>query len=509
MMEEVSPQTEQKIFRIIVLVCAIFVSLPFLFVRFIPSTDLPQHLAQIRLLHDILNSPTRTEYSINWFGANTLVYYLLQVNWMIFDPILAGKMTVLEIALSWVIGIFALSHHHQRSKYAAIIACLCIFNFSLYWGFLNFLIGFPIYILWYILIIESKREYSTIKKVLLIVSVSVLLFLAHTLWLLVAIIHLFVATINQRPGYKEIAIRCIALLPIGIYSIIWFTKLESTRTALGSDTTAHWMVLPFQRIDPYWITDSVFGGLRGPTEAIILSGIIVWMILSVTTNWKNLRLSIEWEYLIIGIILATVVFLAPEKYINTIYFASRWAPISMIFFLLALPTPRLNELFNFAFSTLLFTILAFTTCFFWYRFEAIENPGLSECIQALTKNPRVMGLDFVRRSDIICGRPFMQTFAYAQVLHGGELNFSFAEHHSGIVSFKDRNRKPRWTTALEWGADRVQYKDFSQFDFVLMNGGDAIHREIGSLPVLSSVTKTGRWRLYRCLRETDRILSLH
>jgi hypothetical protein len=495
-------QSERTLFRTIVILCIMCVTLPFFFVRFIPSTDLPQHLAQIRLLHDVLTSPAQAEYSIDWLGANTLVYYLIQLNWLVFDPILTGKMAVLEIALCWLIGIFALARHRRRSVFVAIIASVFIFNSNFYWGFLNFLIGFPVFILWYIYVVDNKKERSDLNKIILITSISFLLFLAHTLWLLIAILHLFLTTIRQRPGVKEIGIRCIALAPIGIYSGIWFLRLAAVRETLGFDTTAHWIVLPWKRLEPSWVLDSVLGGLRGPAEAIIFMGVIVWIGLSLFTNWKEFHANIDWEFLSIGSLLTLIVFVAPEKYINTIFFASRWAPIAMIFFLLALPHPKKSERVVFAYATLLLIVLSFTTCLFWYRYEKTENNGLSESLKALPENARVMGLDFVQRSEILCGRPFLQSFAYAQVLHGGRVNFSFAEHHSGIVSYLKNDTIQKWTPGLEWRADRVRYKDFFQFDYVMMNGNEAIHKQVGSLPVLKPVTKDGLWRLYQCGKDT-------
>jgi hypothetical protein len=116
----------------------------------------------------------------------------------------------------------------------------------------------------------------------------------------------------------------------------------------------------------------------------------------------------------------------------------------------------------------------------------------------------VLGLDFVQRSEIVCGRPYLQAFAYAQVLHGSRLNFSFAEHHSGIVSFAVEDSRRPWTLGLEWLPHLVKYRDFFQFDYVLMSGSEAIHREIGSLPVLSRVTSGGIWQLYRCAKDSAR-----
>lgn len=453
--------SKRNLYVILFVLCFILIALPFFVVRFIPSTDLPQHLAQIRLLQDVLKNPHQDKYVVEWFGANTLVYYVLQLNWMIFEPIFTGKMAVLEIMLAWVVAILTLAQRTKHSIYSAIIACVFIFNASLYWGLLNFLIGLPVFVIWHFVVVSYTGKRSLRKQVVITVLITFLLFLAHALWLLFGILHLFITSLRRHLKIKEIAIQCLTLIPIGIYSALWFPRLAAIRAKLLFDTEAHWVTFPWERLYPQMLTDSLLGGLHGPTEVLTLVGIAIWIGFSIATNWKQIRTRTNKEFLYISMLMTLVALFAPEKYVNTIYFATRWAPIVMIFLLLALPPPRLHESILFTSVILILTVLSITTCIFWARFEKNENSGLEESLQRITENANVIGLDFVQGSELICGRPFLQTFAYAQVLHGGGLNFSFAEHHSGILSFARIDTLFRWTPGLEWNPDRVQYARFS------------------------------------------------
>ncbi len=117
----------------------------------------------------------------------------------------------------------------------------------------------------------------------------------------------------------------------------------------------------------------------------------------------------------------------------------------------------------------------------------------------LPPSPRVLGLDLIKESETLKGRPFLQLFAYAQVFKGGELNFSFAEHYSGLVAYRTM-RDVRWTPALEWSAAKVKSSDFAHFDFVLANGEERDHKTLAAFGELSPVTLSGRWRLYQVRR---------
>jgi len=111
-------------------------------------------------------------------------------------------------------------------------------------------------------------------------------------------------------------------------------------------------------------------------------------------------------------------------------------------------------------------------------------------------NPRVIGLDYVKTSPIVKGRPFLQGFAYAQVVRGGELNFSFAEFAPMGVVYKSPRARP-WTRGLEWFSERATASDLSHFDYALVNAEGWRHDALAASRELTAVTGQGRWRLYR------------
>jgi len=206
---------------------------------------------------------------------------------------------------------------------------------------------------------------------------------------------------------------------------------------------------------------------------------------------------VDRELLLAAALLAALAFALPDLRTNTIAFAKRWAPGAVVLLVLGAPVPRWRPSTQYLAATgLLVTVVAGTTMA-WIEFERRECSGLTESLRALPERPRVIGLDLAQDSALIKGRPFLQTFAYAQVLHGGELNFSFADFAPSPVVYKTR-RKPTWTWGLEWSAGLVQRSDLEQFDYALVNGDEPTHRRFTShFGVAPAVTDQGRWRLYR------------
>jgi hypothetical protein len=132
----------------------------------------------------------------------------------------------------------------------------------------------------------------------------------------------------------------------------------------------------------------------------------------------------------------------------------------------------------------------------WYAFETTELSGLRAALSALPPSPRVLGLDLLKKSERVRGWPFLQTVAYAQVLRGGTLNFSFADHAPVPVSYAPARPTP-WTNGLEWNAEEVIPSDPLYFDYVLVGGKEPVHAKTPAVLPVEPVTHEGHWRLYR------------
>ncbi len=503
-MKENMRRRDQKIFKSLLAASLLFIALPFLFIRFVPATDLPQHLAQIRLIEEIIKNPQQTTYTVNWYGANSLVYALLGLNWLIFDQVVAGKMTLLEIALASCGSIFLLARRGRQSASAAVIASIFIFNASLYWGLINFFIGLPVFALWYLLVLDPPggRPRPGWKDILLICSISVLLFLAHVLWLLAAALLLFIADVRSKVKIRDLWPRWMGLAPIAIYCALWFPSFVAAQNIFHRAMGMYWLTAPWERIDPAWIAEYALGGLRGPIGIVLYAGPLLWIGASIATHWKDLRRTIDRNYMLIGILLLLFSLFAPDQYVNTILFAARWLAVGVIFLLLGLPVPRMPKSYSLTAAVSFLGLFSIVTSMQWSHFEAAENSGLKESLEKISENSKVLGLDFQRTSSILYGRPFFQNFAYAQAIHGGELNFSFAEHHGGIVSFTHIDTTAKLTRGLEWFPDRVRFGDLQHFDYLLLHGSSDVHSRFSSIPLLKPLTAESNWRLYQCEKDS-------
>ena len=251
--------------------CSLLVVVPFLCVEFPPITDLPQYLAQIRLFCEAIQNPT-SPYRIQWLTPYTLSYALLGVISMLFRPEVAGRIAVLAMGILWTAATHWLAARRQRPAAAAVLSSTIFFGHILYWGFLSFLVGWPAFVVWFILTTRPSWRNSW-AEALIFFGGAVLLYTSHALWFAAGAAWFGIYSLAFRIPFRTIAIRLAGLAPVLIGVVIWYPHLA----AGGFVSQTVWTSLPTGRLSFSWLVDAVFGGIRGPTEYVIC-GVLVWWI---------------------------------------------------------------------------------------------------------------------------------------------------------------------------------------------------------------------------------------
>ena len=482
---------KKEIMILAALSCAL-AAIPFLVVKFPPITDLPQHVAQVRLFGEAISNP-ESPYRIQWITPYSLVYAVLGGSWLIFGPMNAGRMGMLVIVAFWVIMLHLLAYKMKRPALAASLASILFFGHILYWGFYQFALGWPLFIGWILL---SKTEFRTRwKEGLVFFLASIILYMAHIFWFLVAAGWLVVRHFLFRGDPKRLIIRVAAASPLLLLGLAWYPSLE----AYGFKSQTIWATTPFERLLPSWLIDASFGGLKGPLETAFFAVLAGWVLMACLQNRKSLLSKTDKELLLLSALLLALALILPDKQTNTIRFCQRWVPPAFAFLLLSLPELRIRK------NILTIVAIAVVAVFFaltsrlWISFEKTELSGLEESLAALPQSPKVLGLSYIKDSSIVRGRPFIQTFAYSQVLRGGELNFSFADFGPSLVVYRERRRIP-WTPALEWFPEKAKKSDLLFFDYALVNADKKLHGAASSNQVLKPLTEGGRWSCYKVTR---------
>jgi hypothetical protein len=480
----------KRIYAIYAVLSALFVAIPFLCVEILPSTDLPQHTAQIRMFQETF-SDNSTQYTIQWFTPNSLVYLLLGVVSSLFRFSVAGKITLYILAAGWVFAIHGVAFARDRPPLAAAIASVFVFNLSLYWGSLQFLMGFPVFCVWLLLIGWEEREVPSLRKCFPILFISILLYLTHAHWLLMALAcTVLLGAWRSKPivWFGRVG---LFILPALIALLSWYFQLANS----GFDSATKYLFPPTSRFTVYWLVNSMFGGLKGPVEYLTMGVVSFWIGLSLWQNRSHLSSCIDPLLLQISFAIGLASFLLPDHFYNTVNFAERWVAPAVIMLLLALPAPRFREVLLKAVTFSFVLAFCISTAFCWVAFERDELSGLAEALQSLPYGKRVLGLSFQKESAYIKRKPFIQMFAYSQVLKGGSLNFSFSDLESNFV-VRSTPLRSKWISGLEWFPERFTANDLQYFDYAIVSGDENLFEQLASRPDFFPITERGAWRLY-------------
>ena len=171
-------------------------------------------------------------------------------------------------------------------------------------------------------------------------------------------------------------------------------------------------------------------------------------------------------------------------------------PFAAMLLILAAPVPRLHPALARLAVVSVAGLFVAATSLKWIGFERRELSGLVDAVDRLPPNPRVLGLDYRQTSSFVRGRPFLQTYAWAQVFKGGTPSFSFASFPTSLVVFRSERPTP-WTPQLYWFPRRLRATDLDHFDYVIINGAPGEHRAVTTAWRFQPLTTTGSWRLYR------------
>jgi hypothetical protein len=471
----------------------LLLTLPALAVRYPPITDLPQQMAQIPLLVETLSGDAPA-YRVQWLAPNKLSYFVLGATWAALPPMSAIKLATALFAVLWLAPLQWLAARRGRSGAAALIAAVFFFNHFLYVGFLNFLCGVAAFVFWFVELESDPDGVSWLRTVLRTAVGAFLLYLAHALWLAAGLAWLALVTLTRRPSWRAASARAVGLLPALALTALWYPTLKQQ----GWQSMSNYGPSALERLSPAGLTNWSLGGVRGALEPLTLLAIALWIGVALWQHRRRLAARVDTRLLAAALFFFVAAVALPEKVDKTLQFASRWMPVAWGMLLLALPAPDLRPALRRGVALGLLAAFTLTTASAWRAFDRHELTGFEEAIAALPAEPAVLGLDFVRGSPRFKYPTYMQLPAYAQLLRGGHLNFSFVSLASSLVVKKEISRPDPWTQGLEWAPRLLRMSDLEYFDHALVHAPDEVQELLRERdPRLEPVTATGRWRLFR------------
>jgi len=475
--------------------CSIMAAIPFLVVEYPPITDLPQQTAQIRLFWETVKDPGTSPYHINWLSPYNLSYVILAIGTALFGFIMGGTVTMMVIVILWIAAIHYVASVRNRPVESAVLASVFAFNLLIYWGFYSFALGAPLFLVWLVLNAREGPENLGWTGTAKWTIIALLLYFTHVLWFVAACVVVPVSNLLLVRGTRAWLQRVATLIPALVLLAIWSGGVADQN--IHAVEAPIWSTIYSDRISFATLVNVALGGIWGITEHIIIWIVVLWIAIALRQKRGHV-----WPEIDKGLLLATgslllMAMLWPDLWDISVLVWQRWVPCAVVLFVLAMPMPDFPGAFRKLVAAGAVVFLSVMTAATWISFEKNDLSGLAEVLKALPPESKVVGLDFIKASPRVKGRPFLQVFAYAQVTKDAQLSFSFAEFPRGLVAYKNPPTKS-WSGRLVWHAETVKPSDVNHFDYAIIGVknerlAQALMEELG----LTQVSDTGNWRLYR------------
>lgn len=472
---------------------AVCIATPFAIVGTPPLVDLPQHAAQIVMFGDALSGdPT---WSIHPFTPY-LMSYVVMGGFMASLGARAGAVVAaVFVAIAWALSLFLIARRNQRPLSSAALASLFVFSSLLAWGFLNFLLGWPLFVLWFLAL---ERESESPRERVLVLVLGALLAMAHVLWFAVGLGWLL--TTVRRVDRSVFAWRVAAVLPIIVVLAIWYPSLASE----GFDGQTRWITTPLQRLEPSWLIASCFGALQWTRQLPVALAVVCWIGLGLVGHWGALSERIDRRLLLLAVFLGLMALLLPDNHNRTIRFAARWAPHAGALAVLALPAPRLSPRLRAALVVVVLGLSTSQIASAWHTWRVHDLDPMFEVSKAIPDDGGpIMGLDFRQYSRFVAGRPTMHAHVWLQVERGLLPHFSFASHAVCPVHWAAGG--PPWgdLSGVSWLPETLSPDDLVSFGHLVVRGKPGLHDELAGYSWLEPLSRAGEWAVYRVGDQTE------
>lgn len=168
----------KKILATLVFLAATASVIPIWAGRYLPFTDLAQHIAQIAVIRNYHSSffPFHIYYDIQWLTPYCLPIFCGALLAFLFSPVVAAKIILSLGILAYPLSLAFLLSETNGKKSWAILGFPLAFGINLFWGHLSFYVSVPLAISLWALALSCFQRPTRTREWLLAVGLMLLFF---------------------------------------------------------------------------------------------------------------------------------------------------------------------------------------------------------------------------------------------------------------------------------------------------------------------------------------------
>lgn len=489
--------TAQNREMLLLAAASLLATIPVWLASYPPMVDLPQHAAQIALLHNLQDRGFRfaSLFRVNWFTPSLLGYMAVYVLAPLFGIVAACKLVIAAALVGLPATTALLIRETGGDGYWALLTIPAMYGFSYTWGFFNFVVAVPIGLLFLIFVMRHMREPGWRSFVYLGVF-SALLFFGHAVACVFfgAIVCAY-ALVETRSLRKAV----LALLPTATMvplMLVWYLRARSDP---GTQKPVVWDLGWMRSVDPHALGGRLTGffprllGLR-PSAFCLIAG-ACWFVLPLLAGARPSKRVAVWIPLAVCVL---ALLFAPTTAFSGWAISHKLTVFALPFFLLTLQRSDHERLAWRAATIFLLIAWIILTSTKVIRYDA-ETKGFEQILARMEPNERVLSLMFLKDSEVSPAPVFLHFPAWYSAEKKGVVDMSFAVFPIEPVRYR-ASVPPPDPIVSEWHPQTFRWHEWrgGQYRYFVVHAPvDLGYRLFAWAPCpVRLVTRSDNWWLY-------------
>jgi hypothetical protein len=466
---------------VLLAVLAAATALPLLFVRYLPFTDLPEHVAAIATMARLLpGGGGAPEYVLSLGQSQYLLYDLAGavLTRIIGDAVLANRLLLAAVALLWPFAFRSLLRALGRDERLAVFACTVFWNRALTIGFLPFVASVPLAV-YALSVLVEQLERPTPKRSALLAGVALALFYTHVSSYVLfgfagGVMTVFQAALT-RTLTRRVRLAAWGLLPLvpsAIAALVWW-QAGSLDAHVGERShVGHLPVGVALDAAPIWAFDI----WRSHGDEVWSS---LWWVAFGLVVATGLRRRPDRADVVRGLFALVPLACALAVYVFTPfhvglagYLDVRLAPLLALFALLILrPAGGRWGRIQLGIASAAALGTALTAGFEMARVEREMVSGLDALLATMKPNTKLAMLNFEQRSSRTYFWPYVLVGSYHRQKAGAIASYSFTELAHWPIHYAAGGAPPVHRPLWSYHPCEFQHRaDGTYYDYVLVQG---------------------------------------
>jgi len=481
----------------LLIAASLLATVPVWLSSFPPMVDLPEHAAQVALLHNLHNPgfAFASLFWVNWFTPYLFGYMLVYALAPVLGIVVACKVVVAISAAALPLSTAVLMKETGADRYWALLTIPAMYGFSYNWGFLNFLVATPIGLLFLALFIRHTRK-PALRSTVYLALLSIVLFFSHALiYLFFGMIACLYALLDTRNVRRTI----LAISPMAAavpLTALWFLR---TKSDPGVQDPVFWDLNWIAAADPHLWGGRITGffprllGFR-PEWFCVLFGIALF-VLPFLAGVRLSRRPAVWMPLAVCV---AVILFAPTGGHSAWAVAQRFTVFTLPFFVIGLEKRPVERSLWRATAVFLLVGWSIIIAAATVRYNA-EAKGFTQVLSAMEPNQRVLSLMFNQEAAGSRAPLFVHFPAWYSATKQGVVDMNFAVFPVALVRYRP-SASQQTPTFSEWHPETFhwgQWHGATYRYFVVHSPVDLGYRLFAWAPCpVSLVERSGNWWLY-------------